>query len=47
MQISNKEELLHFLERGVIDHPIEHREKVIALLNSLIDNKKEGKAQLP
>ncbi len=43
MQPSGKEDLLDFLWHVVRAHPIKHREKVITLLNSSIDGKKEGK----
>ena len=35
--------LLEFIGKGIVDNPIEKQERVIALLNSLVDDKKNGK----
>ena len=41
---SHREYLLEWLSKGTIENPIEKREKVFSLLNSLIDDQKNGKA---
>ena len=42
-QASRPNNLLEFLGRRNLDNSIEEREKIINLLNSLIDDKKDGK----
>ena len=41
--VSERHHLLHCLEKEISSHPIEQREKVFTLLNSLVDDKKQGK----
>ena len=40
---SQRKSLLKYLSKGIVDHSIDKQEKVITLLNSLIDDKKDGK----
>ena len=40
------DDLLYCLDRGMIDHPIEQRAKIITLCNSVVDDKKYGKPPL-
>ncbi len=44
---SRRDYLMQYLSQGLIDHPIEGQEKVISLLNSWVDDKKDGKANFP
>jgi len=43
---SQRDHLLHYLDGVIVDHPIEKRASIIALLNSLVDDKKDGKPPL-
>ncbi len=43
---TQRDDLLHCLDRGMVDQPIEQRAKIITLFNSVVDDKKCGKPPL-